>query len=208
MVTFDITLHRAMQERALEMINAERKLKEKFFNDEYTYKNEDEARALVKSLSNVYNGKTIESNVLELSKQYIDLIKSVKDFSSSISLIELSKDYINKQVEDAIFAEYIAIWDVLNMIDQKDWVDIEDWKVLNDENEEDISVKDFLEDYIKSNIENRVETEADLVEFICQFGIDDIYIRMLENSEDENDNDIYIVLFDENENRLTDIYEL
>ncbi|HBJ1649395.1 hypothetical protein [Clostridium botulinum] len=209
MQVFDDSLNRAVKERCDELINAEKKVKElsedDSTKDELDIKFADEARELVKSLVEKYNGKTIKSDVMKANDRITKQILDLKSFKNSIEVIETAQRCLKNRTVDEetadklIFINYLAIWDVLNMIREKDWTDIEDFKILN---EEDIPVKDHLLDYINSNIENGLETDADTVEWLVQCGFDDIYVRFL---EDENE-DIYLCLFDGNENRLTDCY--
>ncbi|NFO87895.1 hypothetical protein FDC58_15635 [Clostridium botulinum] len=209
MQVFDDSLSVAVKERIYELCNSEKKVKElsedDSTKDELDIKFEDEARELVKSLVEKYNGKTIKSDVMKANDRITKQILDLKSFKNSIEVIEtaqrcLKNRTVDEEIADRlIFINYLSIWDVLNLIREKDWKDIENMKILNDE---DIPVKDHLLDYINSNIENGVETDADTVEFLCSCGFDDIYIRFLE----DKDGDIYLCLFDGNENRLTDCY--
>ncbi len=205
MQVFDDSLSIAVKERMRELIDSEKKVKElsedDSTKDELDIEYEDDARKIVESLVEKYNGKTIKSDVMKANDRITKQILDLKSFKNSIEVIEtaqrcLKNRTVDEEIADKlIFINYLAIWDVLNMIREKDWTDIEDFKILN---EEDIPVKDHLLDYI----ENGLETDADTVEWLCQFGFDDIYVRFLEDKDD----DIYLCLFDGNENRLTDVY--
>ncbi|NFM10369.1 hypothetical protein FDC61_04575 [Clostridium botulinum] len=213
MQVFDDSLNRAVKERMDELINAEKFVNELLSDiisndNELDIEFENKARELVKSFNGKFNGKTIERDVLECSDRITKQILDLKSFKTSIDAIETAKNCmkngtINMQSsDDLIFKNYLAIWNVLNMIREKDWTDIDDMELLY---EEDIEVKEYLLDYINSNQENGIETDADLVEFICSCGLgDNIYVRTL---EDKN-SCVCLVLFDDNENRLSDCYYL
>lgn len=210
MQVFDDSLNRAVIERSQELINAEKKVKELLSDNissdsELDIEYEDDARELVTSLVQNFNRKIIEGDVLDCSDRITEQILELKSFKFSILAIETAERCIKngtidmKTADDLIFKNYLAIWNVLNLIREKDWTDIEDMKVLV---EEDIEVKKYLLDYIKCNQVNGLETDADLVEFLCSCGLDDIFVRTLE----DEDGGVCIVLTDDNENRLTDCY--
>ncbi|NFS11566.1 hypothetical protein FDE77_09770 [Clostridium botulinum] len=208
MVTFDITLDNVIKERIRELCNSEKKVKEileKDVSNDLDIAFEDTAKELVQKFTKRYDGRIISSEQLECSNRLVEEILKSKSFKVNIDIIETAQQCLenntlsNEVVDDLIFKNYIAIWEVLNMIREKNWTNIEDFKILN---EEDIPVKDHLLEYINSNIENGLETDADTVEFLCSCGFDDIYVRFLE----DKDGDIYLCLFDDNENRLTDCY--
>ncbi len=165
------------------------------------------ARELVESLIPVFNGKSISADVLDCSNRLVDQILELKSFKTSIDIIETAKRcFQNHKIDldckmDIIFKQYLAIWEVLNMIREQDWDDIDDMEVLV---EEDILVKDYLLDYINTNVAEELETNADTVEFLCSCGLDNIYVRTLE----DKDGGVCLVLTDDNENRLTDCYYL
>ncbi|EES48541.1 hypothetical protein NE172_04895 [Clostridium botulinum] len=213
MQVFDDSLNRAVKERMDELINAEKQVKELLSDtvskdNELDIEFENEARELVESLIPVFNGKSISADVLDCSNRLVDQILELKSFKTSIDIIETAKRcFLNHKIDldckmDIIFKQYLAIWEVLNMIREQDWDDIDDMEVLV---EEDILVKDYLLDYINTNVAEELETDADLVEFLCSCGLDNnIYVRTL---EDKN-SCVCLVLFDDNENRLTDCYYL
>ncbi|NFF80367.1 hypothetical protein FC764_03725 [Clostridium botulinum] len=212
MQVFDDSLSIAVKERMRELIDSEKKVKElsedDSTKDELDIKFADEARELVKSLVEKFNRKIIEGDVLECSDRVTEQILTLKSFEFSILAIETAKNCvkngtINMQSgDDLIFKNYLAIWNVLNIINEKDWEDIEDFEILY---EEDIPVKEYLLDYIKCNQENGIETNADLVEFLCSCGLDNnIYVRTLEDKNGA----VALCLFDDNENRLSDCYYL
>ncbi|NFG65900.1 hypothetical protein FDG50_11530 [Clostridium botulinum] len=211
MQVFDDSLNRAVIERSQELINAEKKVKELLSDNissdsELDIEYEDDARELVTSLVQNFNRKIIEGDVLDCSDRITEQILELKSFKFSILAIETAERCIKngtidmKTADDLIFKNYLAIWNVLHLIREQDWKNIDDFAILV---EEDILVKDYLLDYIKCNVENGLETDADLVEFLCSCGLDNnIYVRTL---EDENGG-VCIVLLDDNENRLTDCY--
>ncbi|KFX58348.1 hypothetical protein HYH39_06690 [Clostridium botulinum] len=212
MQVFDDSLSVAVKERIYELCNAEKQVKELLSdtvsNDtELDIEYEDDARELVTSLVKNFNRRTIEGDVLDCSDRITKQILALKSFETSIDIIETAKRCIIDNTldlnvaDDLIFKNYLAIWNVLNMINEKDWTDIEDFEILY---EEDIEVKEYLLDYIKCNQVNGLETNADTVEFICSCGFDNIYVRTL---EDKN-GCVCLCLFDDNENRLTDCYYL
>ncbi|WP_252242073.1 hypothetical protein [Clostridium sp. ZBS18] len=208
MQVFDDSLNRAVKERCDELINAEKQVKELLSDNELDIKYEDDARELVTSLVKNFNRKIIEGDVLDCSDRITEQILDLKSFEFSILAIETAQRCVKngtidiKTADDLIFKNYLAIWNVLNLIREKDWTDIDDMELLY---EEDIEVKKYLLDYIKCNQVNGLETNADTVEFLCSCGLDNnIYVRTL---EDKN-SCVCLVLFDDNENRLTDCYYL
>ncbi|MBY6816449.1 hypothetical protein HYH38_08380 [Clostridium botulinum] len=211
MQVFDDSLSIAVKERMRELIDSEEKVKElsedDSTKDELDIKFEDEARKLVESFTKLYNGKTIKSDVMKANNRITKQILDLKSFKNSIEVIEtaqrcLKNRTVDEEIADKlIFINYLAIWEVLNMINEKDWIDIDGMEDLYDEDED---VKEYLLDYIKCNQENGIETNADTVEFICSCGLDNIYVRTLEDA----DGCVCLVLFDDNENRLTDCYYL
>ncbi|NFE72555.1 hypothetical protein FC758_01250 [Clostridium botulinum] len=208
MQVFDTTLDNVIKERMDELINAEKQVKELLSDNELDIEFENEARELVISLTEVFDGKSISADVLDCSNRVADSILEFKSFKSCIEVMKTTALCIKDNtldievLEDLMFKNYLAIWNVLHMIDEQDWTNIDDFEILV---EEDILVKDYLLDYINSNVENGLETDADLVEFLCSCGLDNnIYVRTL---EDEN-GCVCLVLFDDNENRLSDCYYL
>ncbi|NFH99485.1 hypothetical protein FDB15_04020 [Clostridium botulinum] len=189
MQVFDDSLSVAVKERCGELINTEKQVRELLENDdnELDIKFSDEAEKLVRELVQNFNGRTIEFDVLRASDRITKQILDLKSFKNSIEVIETAQRCLKNRTVDEetadrlIFINYLSIWNVLNMINEKDWEDIEDFEILY---EEDIEVKEYLLDYIKCNQENGLETDADLVEFICSCG------------------------FDDNENRLSDCFYL
>ncbi|NFG25975.1 hypothetical protein FC777_02320 [Clostridium botulinum] len=210
MQVFDDSLNRAVKERCDELINAEKQVKELLSDtvsndNELDIEFENEARELVESLIPVFNGKSISADVLDCSNRLVDQILELKSFKTSIDIIETAKRcFQNHKIDldckmDIIFKQYLAIWNVLHMIREQDWDDIDDMELLY---EEDIEVKKYLLDYIKCNQVNGLETNADIVEFLCSCGLDNIYVRTLKDEE----GCVCLVLTDDNENRLTDCY--
>ncbi|MCS6103593.1 hypothetical protein DWV12_07600 [Clostridium botulinum] len=212
MQVFDDSLSVAVKERIYELCNAEKQVKELLSdtvsNDtELDIEYEDDVRELVTSLVKNFNRKIIEGDVLDCSDRITEQILDLKSFEFSILAIETAQRCVKngtidiKTADDLIFKNYLAIWNVLNMIREKDWTDIDDMELLY---EEDMEVKEYLLDYIKCNQVNGLETNADTVEFLCSCGFDNIYVRTL---EDKN-GCVCLCLFDDNENRLTDCYYL
>lgn len=210
MQVFDTTLDNVIKERIYELCNSEKKVKELLENDnnELDIEFENEARELVTSLVQIFNRKIIEGDVLECSDRITEQILDLKSFEFSILAIETAQRCVKngtidiKTADDLIFKNYLAIWNVLNLIREKDWTDIDDMELLY---EEDIEVKKYLLDYIKCNQVNGLETNADLVEFLCSCGLDNnIYVRTLK----DEDGCVCIVLTDDNENRLSDCFYL
>lgn len=206
MEIFNTTLCKVVHTRCNELIGAEKKLKDILEKDEDEIEYEDEARELVESLNKKYNGKIVENEVLEISDRLRESIFENKSFKSTLdavkTIIQCTENgtvEADETIENAIFASYIAIWDVLNWIVEKDWVCIEEFE---DVKEEDVEVKDFLLEFIINH--KGLDIVQSDVEWLVQCGFDDIYVRELFDKEGQ----YCVILTDSNENRLTDLYYL
>lgn len=201
---FKEAIHNAMLERLDELCKAEKEVKKIIEeDDEFDIALEDEARELVELMHEDYNGKVIAWNVLDIANKLEKDIWERKTFETNIAVIKTIKDCIKKGIvteditnSNAIFANYIAINSVLQAINEKDWMDIEDMKMLD---EEDTEVEKFIAEYVNECLQEGLDINKEDLKFLSQCGLDNIYVRSFIDNED-----FYVCLFDENENRLTD----
>lgn len=200
---FKEAIHNAMLERLDELCKAEKEVKKIIEeDDEFDIEFEDEARELVTKMSEDYDGKVIAWNILRQADALEELIWQNKSFKANIDVIKVSKKMVAEgkvdkdDVIDMLFSQYLAIWNVLNAIDTKDWMDIEDMKELD---EEDTEVEKFIAEYVNECLQEGLDINKEDLKFLSQCGLDNIYVRSFIDDED-----FYVCLFDENENRLTD----
>lgn len=200
METFNTTLNKVVHIKCKELINAEKKLKEILENDD-KIEFEAEARELVEGLNARFNGKTIERNVMDWADRLTEQIIKFKSLKNSIDTINNTlRLKLTNDTETIIFANYLAIWNVLSYLIEKDWVDIEEFE---DVKEEYMNVIEYLDNVI-GDIRKGMDYKEEEILFLSQFGLkDDIYVREL-----EKDSCGYILLENDNQDRLTDVLRI
>lgn len=198
----DAIITKAIKNRMSEMIKAEKSLKNLCDEDKEEFEMEyfEEAKEIQKKYSDIFNGRNVTSDQMECMKRVSKQIRDLRSFETAIDIINTTEDLIKSGSfskttgEDLIFKNWIAICNVVNEIIEKDWLSVEDMVILN---EEDVEVREYL--FNKLNAGDLID-----IDFLTQFGEDGIYVRELIDSKDN----YYIILTDDNENRLTDCCQL
>lgn len=203
----------AVNERCNELINAEKKFKDFLNQDnntEYEYEKIDEAEKFIKENGKTFDGAELDSKTIELMHKYEDIIHKDKSFESMLKMYDLlrdtfsedmtnSRDEKDKNVYRGLLACLCAIGNVLREIEQADWANIEDYRLI--EEESDIELTEWLRDYI---VECSEFLDKDLLKDFVQFGFKDVYVDTYENEYREP----FVALFDGSCNQLTDLYAL
>ena len=126
MVTFDITLNSVVKERIEELLHAEERVKEivsESREKEHTVKYVEEAREYLESLEELFEGKIVDAECLEIIER---LKKTIYDFCSLETQTSVLKTLIEtdiykdeETVERAKLAGYLAMWEVIREVEQE-----------------------------------------------------------------------------------------
>lgn len=154
MVTFDITLNAAIKERMNELLNAEKKVKEIIAEDrekDNKVKYVKEAREYLESLEDRLDGKTIDHECLEIIDR---LKKNIYDFGTletqtSVlkTLIETDTYKNEENVERAIIASHLAMWEVIKEVEQEELDKYREYINATSMEENDDEINRIIDDY-------------------------------------------------------------
>lgn len=127
MVTFDITLNAVVKERIEELLHAEARVKEIIKEErekEHTVKYVKEAREYLESLEDIFEGKIVDAECLEIIER---LKKTIYDFGSLETQISVLKTLIEtdiykdeETVERAKLAGFLASFEVVREVEQEE----------------------------------------------------------------------------------------
>lgn len=127
LVTFDITLNSVVKQRMEELLNAEQRVKEIISESRETntkVKYVKEAKKYLESLNDMFNGKIVDHECLEIIERLKGTIYEFGSLKTSVDVLntllttDIYKD--NENVERAILANYLACWEVIREVEQEE----------------------------------------------------------------------------------------
>jgi hypothetical protein len=154
MVKFDITLNNVVKSRIEELLHAEARVKEiieESREKEHTVKYVKEAREYLESLEEKLDGKTVDSECLEIIER---LKKNIYDFGSLETQTNVLKTLIetdiykdDETVERAIIASHLAMWEVIREVEQEELDKNREYINATEIEEDEEQIKNFIDEY-------------------------------------------------------------